>query len=299
MWCGHSDKIPLAFLPWDLIQLPKSLGGLSVGNLLHKNLALLFKWVWSYLHESDDLWRRIIPEKYKLPQHFNTKNITVPTKGRLRINICAALIKNEDAKHLTSTNSKKCVGNGQQTLFWYELWVTDLPLKVVFPRLFSIAANQLATVASLESWDRCGWVWSFSWNRALRPRDIGECNSLQKLLDKAYLSLDNNDTHVWTRQHSRSFLVKSFCFKLAKKSTSLHHDATKGIWRGLVPHRIEIFTWMALLGKINTRQKLGKIGIIPINEVHCPLCLLHLESCDHLLLHCSLAHQLWFSWLNI
>lgn len=45
LWCGHDKKNYLALAPWKLIELPKTLGGLSVGNLLHRNLALLFKWV--------------------------------------------------------------------------------------------------------------------------------------------------------------------------------------------------------------------------------------------------------------
>lgn len=60
LWCGYSEKIPCALVSWDLIQLPKILGGLSVGNLYHKNLALLLKWVCQYLHESGALWRKVI-----------------------------------------------------------------------------------------------------------------------------------------------------------------------------------------------------------------------------------------------
>ncbi|XP_048490068.1 uncharacterized protein LOC125492022 [Beta vulgaris subsp. vulgaris] len=299
LWCGHTDTNPIAPVAWEMIQLPKSLGGLSVGNLLHKNLALLFKWVWRYLHEPDALWRRIVQEKYKLPQHFNTQNIITPLKGGPWKNICNAITKNKDAMQLASTGTKKRVGNGRQTYFWYDLWITDLPLNAIFPRLFSIATNQLATIASLGFWDGCTWVWNFSWNRVLRPRDIEERNSLHHLLEKAYLSLHNNDKHVWTPHYLGSFSVKSFCFELAKKSSSSQHDAVKGLWKGLVPHKIEIFTWMALLGKLNTREKLVKIGILPSNEALCPLCFSYPESCNHLLLHCSMARQLWFWWLGI
>lgn len=40
----HGKK-GLPLVSWDLVQLPKALGGLSIGNIIHKNLAMLFKWI--------------------------------------------------------------------------------------------------------------------------------------------------------------------------------------------------------------------------------------------------------------
>lgn len=38
------------------------------------------------------------------------------------------------------------------------------------------------------------------------------------------------------------------------------------MWSGIVPYRIEIFTWFAILGRLNTRMKLASLGIISIEE---------------------------------
>ena len=73
----------------------------------------------------------------------------------------------------------------------------------------------------------------------------------------------------------------------------------KGIGRGLVPPRIELFTWLAIFGKINTRVKLAHICVIPCNEITCVLCNLLLENHDHLLLHCQFSWQIWAWWLNV
>ncbi|XP_056694952.1 uncharacterized protein [Spinacia oleracea] len=86
---------------------------------------------------------------------------------------------------------------------------------------------------------------------------------------------------------------------MAKSSSSHHQDAIKGLWKSVVPHRVEIFAWLAILGKINTRLKLANIGIIPINEAQCILCGLCPEDCSHLLIHCPLSWQLWCWWLNL
>lgn len=83
------------------------------------------------------------------------------------------------------------------------------------------------------------------------------------------------------------------------KPSNLGNDTIKGLWRGLVPFRIEIFTWTVLLGRVNTRSKLARIGIIPRSENKCALCNNSAEEIDHLFLHCPFSSQLWSKWMNI
>ena len=45
LWNGKEDRKALALIRWEMVQLPKRLGGLNVGNLLLRNLGLLFKWI--------------------------------------------------------------------------------------------------------------------------------------------------------------------------------------------------------------------------------------------------------------
>ncbi|XP_056692146.1 uncharacterized protein [Spinacia oleracea] len=143
------------------------------------------------------------------------------------------------------------------------------------------------------------WAWSFSWTRHLRPSDIAAKEELLFLLQQAHLSLSNSDILAWTHDKSGTFSSKSFTKELAKATPHPQGDAIKGIWCGLVPNRIEIFVWTALLGKINTRNKLARLGIIPNSENVCVLCNSNVESHDHLLLHCSFSGQLWAAWLDL
>ena len=41
------------------------------------------------------------------------------------------------------------VGDGSNTLFWYDRWVGDVPLCRQFSRLFDLSLNKLATVAEM------------------------------------------------------------------------------------------------------------------------------------------------------
>jgi len=53
--------------------------------------------------------------------------------------------------------------------------------------------------------------------------------------------------------------------------------------------------WLALQGKLNTRQRLCDRGILQEDQIACPLCALQPESLDHILLSCSYSQQVWKS----
>lgn len=59
------------------------------------------------------------------------------------------------------------VGDGSNTLFWYDRWLGDVPLCRRFDRLFGLALNKQITVAEMVSlgWEVGGDVWR--WRRRL------------------------------------------------------------------------------------------------------------------------------------
>lgn len=50
---------------WDIIIVPKNIGGLGIDKIKTTNLALLSKWLWRYQSEVESLWRSLIEAKYK------------------------------------------------------------------------------------------------------------------------------------------------------------------------------------------------------------------------------------------
>ena len=65
----------------------------------------------------------------------------------------------------------------------------------------------------------------------------------------------------------------------------------KGIWKAKVPPRVAFFSWTAALGKLLTIDNLRKRHLILVDW--CCMCKRRGESVDHLLLHCSMAWELW------
>ena len=284
LWCGEAGKKSLSLVAWDLVQLPKDFGGLSVGNILHKNLALMFKWIWHFFYDPSSLWCQVNEAKYKYQPNLSIADLKVPKTGGPWKLICAAVFHNTSAKSIIMNGVRKSLGNGSSILFRQDPWISPTPLRSLFPRLYSICINKNASVASQGLWEGFNWIWAFEWRRALRPQDILEKAGLDQLLQPAYPSIEAQDSLIWAYSKSGKFSSKSFTRELVNLKSISNHDAIKGLWRGLVPHRVEIF---------------AKLGIISLDQDVCPLCSGSSKTSNHLLLHCDYSRKIWMWWLNL
>ncbi|XP_048502690.1 uncharacterized protein LOC125498510 [Beta vulgaris subsp. vulgaris] len=206
---------------------------------------------------------------------------------------------NPQSKALITSCIRKRIGNGLDSFFWHDTWIGEVPLKVRCPRLYLIANSKNATVAENCFWDGLGWKWTLIWRRNLRPQDMVEHQALHQSLSQVHLSPQDEDSFSWSPHKKGWFSVKSFCFELAKSDAHCPNSVVPGIWRGLVPHRVEIFTWLALLRKLNTKDRLVRLGIIDVALSHCVFCNASQESCDHIFLQCPMAWSLWSWWLSV
>ena len=299
LWSGVMDKKSLALVRWDVVQLPKKLGGLNVSNTLNRNLGLLIKWVWRYFQEPNSLWREIIRQKYKYPPTLTMMDISTVNKGGPWKAICNHLLKNPIARNLLHTGFRMKIWNREDTYFWHSLWLSDTVLKSSFPRLFSISGLPLAKVASMGLWRDGLWVWDPPWTRPLRPRDVDEWAALSALLNQVSLSPIEKDELIWIHHKTGTFSVKSFYEEFAKNSEAQLVLVAKKIWKNLIPHRIEIFLWLALLGKIATKSKLAHMNIIPPSKNLCPFCKSGPEDVAHLMIHCIFSQAIWAWWLGL
>ena len=293
------ERKALPPMAWQQIQLPKELGGLNVGNLLLKNTGLLFKWWWRFLNEPQALWRKVIQDKYRYKILASAEDFQCSKPGGPWKKICSSILCNVQASQIITSSIRKKVGNGSETLFWHESWLRDKPLKMLYPRLFRLSPNQMGTVSSLGFWDGLEWKWCLGWKRPLRPQDVNESQGLLSDLQHVVLSPHDPDVFIWAPSKKGSFSVSSIVLELTKAGHLSPNKSFKGIWKGYVPFRIEIFVWLAMHEKLNTKAKLARLGIIPPMESMCSLCGVFEESPSHLLLHCQFSWQIWAWWLQI
>jgi hypothetical protein len=52
-------------------------------------------------------------------------------------------------KNIYNIGINKAIGNGKNTLFWHDRWISDCALKSHFSLLFKITSNQGITVAEV------------------------------------------------------------------------------------------------------------------------------------------------------
>lgn len=171
MWCGSTEKRGMTLVSWRMLEFPKDLGGLGIGNLLHRNIALLFKWIWRFHNEPQALWRNVIQLKYGYGPTFSISDMIIPSHGGPWKSLCTALMRNTQARSIAQASIRKKLGNGLNVLFWHDLWASKSPLKAVCPRLYLISTSKDSTIDANGFWDGFTWKWSLVWARPLRPQD--------------------------------------------------------------------------------------------------------------------------------
>ncbi|GJV47243.1 RNA-directed DNA polymerase, eukaryota [Tanacetum coccineum] len=126
---------PLYYM--SIFKVPK---GVSTFTCL--NRALLLKWTWRFVSQDGSLWFRVIQALYgsDIVSHSVTFSSTWCSIVReLR------LLSGRGFDFLSFC--KRRIGDGKGTRFWLDKWNDDKPLKVVFPRLFSLESDKEILVA--------------------------------------------------------------------------------------------------------------------------------------------------------
>ena len=115
------------------------MGGLGVGNIMHKNLILLFKWWWRYSESDNVLWKRILMSVHDL-KHLKASSAAF---NKIKAGSWSHMMKNDVAtskiKTIVEQGMMLSVGRGESILFWHDKWCDLGPLKAAFPRIFSIS----------------------------------------------------------------------------------------------------------------------------------------------------------------
>jgi len=94
-------------------------------------------------------------------------------------------------------NTRKVVGDGRDTFFWYDRWIGDVSLRVKFPRLFELAVEKESTVVDMWSlsWEEDWGLWV--WRRRLFAWEEESVRECYVLLHNIVLQNTVHDSWWW------------------------------------------------------------------------------------------------------
>uniref|UniRef100_A0A7C9ALA2 Reverse transcriptase domain-containing protein n=1 Tax=Opuntia streptacantha TaxID=393608 RepID=A0A7C9ALA2_OPUST len=295
LWGSFGSDFKFHLVRWNMVKQPSSVGGLGVRDLRLFNEALLGKWLWRFLNEKDNLWRKVVAIKYGTTNYGWYPSKTSGSYG------CSLW------RHIS-----KCwewflphfyfeVGDGTTISFWQNQWNGEGLLKDLFPSLFALAQDKEAFVADYRVLGTDSSVW-----RPVFVRDsFADDDTLVRFFSKlsGTISVGSTSDKVRWRLNSKGcYTVKSFYLKFLNSNHSIRGitEVTgfpcQIIWRSLAPAKVSFFVWEASHGKILTIDNLQRRGFSLVNR--CYMCKGESETVDHLLLHCEVARALWDTTFN-
>jgi len=153
---------------------------LGVRRLDAFNLSLLGKRCWRMLLDKEGLWYRVLKVRYgevgrRLQEGGRSGSSWWNNLCHIRSGV------GEGVDNRFDENTRRVVGDGHNTLFWFDNWVGERPLCLQFPRLFNLAVNKECLVEEMARWGwkdgGRAWVWRrrlFAWEE----ENVRECTLL-------------------------------------------------------------------------------------------------------------------------
>ncbi|GJZ01674.1 hypothetical protein Tco_0519635 [Tanacetum coccineum] len=237
----------LAWVKWDNVLASFDKGGLGVGSLKAFNLALLQKWCWRLINNTNLLWVRLIKSIHGVEAGLNEK-------GRKMAGLWSRIVGTVNYLHSSGVIPRGTliyrVGCGTKVWFWKDVWLGDVSLKEKYNRLFHLDRNGDCVIR-----DRIyNGAWSWDWCR----HDLGSRNNealVSLLSDIGNIVVDSGtDTCSWniatggifsvgvTRNHIDNHMLPS----------AVSHTR----WNNVLPRKVNIFVWRFLLVRLPHRLKL-------------------------------------------
>jgi hypothetical protein len=175
------------------------------------------------------------------------------------------------------------VNNGKSVIFWEDVWEGEVPLKLIFPKLYEYSGEQNCLVS--ECWDSGEWVMDFA--RPLSQNEARQWDSLLVLLQNSHI-IDSNDSVKWVLEKSGRYTTKSMYRYLLHRGISNVHMIK--MWKCRLPMKLKIFMWLVFHGRVQAGVVLG--GMSWKGDTRCVICSV-LETIDHIFFACPVARLVW------
>ena len=185
-------------------------------------------------------------------------------------------------------NVRMKVGDGRNTLFWYDTWVGDTPLQLKFPILFKLAVEKESKVGDMRrlGWDSNGNAWV--WRRRLYAWEEESVRECVAVLSNIILQDTVHDSWSWSLDPVHGYSVKAAYRYITDTCVIADRSQVHDVWLKHVPTKVSLLGWRLLHNRLPTKDNLVQRGIlIPTEDVCVAGCNVS-ETAFHLFLHCNI-----------
>lgn len=273
-WQGADDKFKYHMLKWDAVTRPKDYGGLGIINTRIMNECLIVKWIWKIMTGDKSIWCRLLRAKYcKNGDFFSSRSV-----GSSQF--WTGLHK---VKHLFQWGAMYRVHKGVKVYFWTDVWLGNVPLKLVYLRLYNICLDNKAKVADYFSGDD----WDIKLRRNLGEAEKAEWDQLLESLREVNLE-NEEDEVIWALEKNKPFSTKSLYRFLTNRGAISR--SMNFVWKTKIPLKVKFFLWQMSNDRLQAASCLKEKGWK--GSELCVLCKKR-ESVDHIFFSCPISRYAW------
>jgi len=253
------------------------------------------------LSEKEGLWYRVLKARYR------------EVGGRVREggqhdslwwrSVCSVRGRvNEGVGSWFDGNVRRMVGDGRTTLFWFDHWVGEMPLRIKFPRLFDLAINKESTVEEMASlgWEVEGRAWE--WRRRLLAWEEDSVKECSEMLHNIVLQVEVADSWRWLLDPVHGYSVRNSYRFLTTSEEQVDRSPVDDVWHIQIPLKVSLFVWRLLRNRLPTKDNLLRRHVIYANDLAYVTGCGATETATHLFIVCDLAHTLWvlvWNWIGL
>lgn len=184
------------------------------------------------------------------------------------------------------------VGDGTRIRFWLDPWVGELPLHVMFPRIFALTIDRTVCVSDVGSFTQGKWIWNIAFRRPCFDWEVDIQQEFMATIN-AMVPGAGRDGLVWMGDASGKFSVRVLCFDTEMRVFGAPTWSVPKLVRTIAPPKVALFVWQASLDRIAFLANLMRREVVIERDGSCCICGGTEETVDHLLLCCGVSWRLW------
>ena len=300
LWGGGLEHRKIPWVKWKTVCLPKEKGGLGIKDIRAFNKALLGKWRWEMLQQSNKLWSKILDSKYG-----GWRSMVEGIRGNKSVwwQDLMEVTHDQQLNTILHYGTTWRVGCGDKIKFWEDSWSGHgEALKLKYPRLYRISLQQHKLIQQVGSFNDSAWEWNLSWRRPLFDNEIASAVGFMEDISQITIQRHTADCWMWKVEPNGFYSTRSAYNLLQECSVGANLDeALQNLWKLKIPSKAAIFAWRLIKDRLPTKSNLRRRQI-EINDSICPFCRNLQEDAAHLFFNCNKSLPLWWeslSWTGI